>query len=163
MTLGDDSRSAVRLSARTHYAIWIMTRLASLPEGVMVKAETLARIDQIPRHFLDNIVGDLRRAGLVETQRGSDGGSRLALPAASITLADVILTQRPTGREDWRAPAARADAPSRFDVWDAVQAGIQSLLERVTVADLAAGAVPPVVRQLLADVTVDLTAEREPA
>jgi Rrf2 family protein len=153
MTVPEIERAAVRLSARTHYAVWIMTRLAAAPDGVMVKAEAIARHDQIPRHFLDNIVGDLRRAGLVETQRGSEGGSRLALPAAAISLADVLVATQPTKRDDWRPPLGRATVPSRDDVWLAVQAGMQALLERITISDLADGVVPSSLRELLVDVT----------
>ena len=59
-------------------------------EGALMKADRIAEAQDIPRHFLDNILNDLRRAGIVATQRGAEGGSRLARPAKDITLADVM-------------------------------------------------------------------------
>ena len=58
--------------------------------GGPVKGDALAERQDIPPKFLENILADLRRAGLVRSQRGADGGYWLARPAAEVTVADVI-------------------------------------------------------------------------
>ena len=80
----------MNVTARADYAVRALLVLATSGTE-LVKADTVAAAQDIPRHFLDNILGDLRRAGLVSTQRGAEGGSRLARPADQITLADYEL------------------------------------------------------------------------
>ena len=60
------------------------------PESPPVKGELISQAQEIPLKFLENILGELRHAGLVRSQRGTDGGYWLARPADEITLADVI-------------------------------------------------------------------------
>ena len=79
----------MNVTARADYAVRALLVLATA-EAPPVKADVVAEAQGIPRHFLDNILADLRRAGLVITARGADGGSRLARPAAEISLADVM-------------------------------------------------------------------------
>jgi Rrf2 family protein len=79
----------VKVTAKADYAVRAVLELA-MADGELVKADRVAEAQNIPRHFLDNILTDLRRAGIVATQRGADGGSRLARPAKDIALADVM-------------------------------------------------------------------------
>jgi len=79
----------MNVTAKTDYAVRAVAELGAA-EGRLVKADRIAQAQAIPRHFLDNILNDLRRAGIVTTQRGAEGGSRLARPAKDITLADVM-------------------------------------------------------------------------
>src|ERR1700686_3105412 len=79
----------VRVSAKADYAIRAMVELAAAGEGP-VKAERISQGQEIPLKFLENIMSDLRNAGLVRSQRGIDGGYWLARPAAEINLAQVI-------------------------------------------------------------------------
>ena len=78
----------MRLSAKADYACRAMAELAAGTPPT--KAERLATAQDIPLKFLENILLDLKHAGLVESQRGGDGGYWLARDAAEITLADVI-------------------------------------------------------------------------
>src|SRR5690606_18237726 len=81
---------AVRVPAKVDYAVRAAVELAAAEPDVFVKAEHVADAQAIPRKFLDNILQDLRLAGLVESRRGPEGGHRLARPAAEIAVADVI-------------------------------------------------------------------------
>src|ERR1051325_8933257 len=80
----------MRVSAKTDYALRAAVELAAAREGAQVKGERLATSQSIPLRFLENILLQLRHAGIVESRRGAEGGYRLARPAAEISLADVI-------------------------------------------------------------------------
>ncbi|MBV9535655.1 MAG: Rrf2 family transcriptional regulator, partial [Solirubrobacterales bacterium] len=77
----------MRISAKADYAVRAAIELATTPDGKPVKAERIATAQDIPLNFLENILGELRHAGIVRSQRGADGGFRLAKPAARITIA----------------------------------------------------------------------------
>ena len=79
----------MRITAKVDYAVRAAAEMAADPGGP-VKGEALAERQQIPPKFLENILADLRRAGLVRSQRGADGGYRLARPADEVTVADII-------------------------------------------------------------------------
>jgi Rrf2 family protein len=145
----------VNISAKSDYAVRAMLELSAEGGTGPVTGESLANAQQIPVKFLENILVDLRRAGLVVSQRGAEGGYRLARPANRITVADVIRAvdgplanvrgMRPEDAEYEGAAAALRD------VWVAMRAALRSVLERVTLADLAAGSLPASVRRLTAD------------
>ncbi len=144
----------MKVSAKADYAIRATVELAAAGAGP-VKGERLGRAQQIPTNFLENILVDLRNAGLVASKRGADGGYWLARPADEITLADVIrAVDGPLANVRGVRPEALAYAgtaePLR-DVWIAVRASLRGVLEQVTLADLAAGALPGNVRELAAD------------
>jgi Rrf2 family protein len=145
----------VRVSAKTDYALRAMVELASGDGMSPVKGERLATSQTIPLRFLENILLQLRHAGLVESRRGADGGYRLARPAEEITLADVIRAiDGPLAGVSGARPETLAfhgaSEPLR-DVWVAVRAALRSVLEHVTVADVVAGELPPHVRRMLED------------
>src|SRR5213083_3418663 len=79
----------MRISAKADYAVRAATELASAKEGP-TKGDVIARAQDIPLRFLENILGDMRQAGLVRSQRGAEGGYWLAKPAKEISLAQVI-------------------------------------------------------------------------
>ena len=79
----------MKVTAKVDYAVRAVAELA-VAEGDLVKADVIAAAQDIPRHFLDNILTELRRAGIVSTHRGAEGGSRLARPANEITIADIM-------------------------------------------------------------------------
>ena len=79
----------MRVSAKADYAIRATVELAAAGAGP-VKGDRLAQAQEIPPNFLENILVDLRNAGLVASKRGAEGGYWLARPAEEITLADVI-------------------------------------------------------------------------
>jgi Rrf2 family protein len=144
----------MNVTARTDYAVRAVAELGAA-DGALVKADRIAAAQGIPRHFLDNILNDLRRAGIVATQRGAEGGSRLARPAKDITLADVLrATEGPLAAvRDVRPEnlAYEGAAESLPQVWVAVRAALRSVLEHVTVADVVSGRLPRSVKKLLED------------
>jgi len=144
----------VRISAKADYAVRAAVELAAAGDRT-VKGETLAQAQEIPLRFLENILAELRHAGLVRSQRGSEGGYALARPAAEITVADVIravegpLASVRGERPESVAYAGAAEPLSR--VWIAVRANLRGVVEHVTLADVAAGQLPAVVSTLADD------------
>jgi Rrf2 family protein len=145
----------VRVSARADYAIRALLELAAAGADSPVRGEAIARAQAIPSKYLENLLADLRRARLVVSQRGLNGGYRLARPATKITLADVIRAidgplagVRDDAPEDVLYPGAAA---SLRDVWIALRASMRTVLEAATLADVAAGRLPAAVRKLLRD------------
>ena len=144
----------MNISAKSDYAVRAMLTLASDGGSRPVKGETLANAQQIPVKFLENILVDLRRAGLVASQRGAEGGYRLSRPGTQITIADVIrAVDGPLANvRGMRPEAAEYDgaAIALRDVWVAMRAALRSVLEKVTLADVASGTLPAAVRKLTA-------------
>ena len=145
----------MNISAKSDYAVRAMLALAADGTDRPVKGETLAGAQQIPAKFLENILMDLRRAGLVASQRGAEGGYRLGRPAKAITVADVIrAVDGPLANiRGIRPEAAEYDgaATALRDVWVAMRASLRSVLERVTLADVVAGTLPAPLRKLVGD------------
>jgi Rrf2 family protein len=145
----------VRVSAKTDYALRAALELAAAPDEKPVKGERIATAQAIPLRFLENILMQLRHAGLVESRRGADGGYRLARPAADVTLADVIRAiDGPLAGVSGARPETldfNGVAEPMRDVWIAVRASLRGVLEGVTLADVIAGGLPQHVRDLVAD------------
>ena len=143
---------AVHVTARGDYAVRAMLELAAAPEDRRTTSEHLAEAQRLPRKFLEAILADLRRAGLVQSQRGVDGGYRLARPAWSITIADVLrAVEGPlTGVKGERPEDMEYDgaAAALQTVWIAVRSSIRSVLESVTLSQVVAGELPEVVKRL---------------
>ena len=119
------------------------------------KGDRIARAQKIPLKFLENILLDLKHAGLVQSQRGADGGYWLAKEPDRIVLAEVIrAVEGPIanvrGERPEQVEYAGAAKPLR-DVWVAVRANLRAVLETVTLADLAAGKLPDNVALIAAD------------
>jgi Rrf2 family protein len=135
----------MRISARTDYALRASLELAAAGEGRLVKAEDIARAHAIPLRFLLNILIDLRHAGVVASQRGSVGGYRLARPAGSITLAEVIRAMSDSDGHVVSAGTRRppyAGAASGLDeLWSAAYSSMETLLGTVTLEDVVEGRV----------------------
>jgi Rrf2 family protein len=144
----------VRVSARADYAIRALLELAA-SEGAPLRADAIARAQAIPPKFLENLLVELRRSKLVVSQRGSAGGYRLAQPASSVSLADVIRAIdgplagiRDLAPEDVTYPGSAA---RMREVWVALRASMRQVLEATTLADVAGGRLPASVRRLLKD------------
>jgi len=151
--VGDNA--AVRVSAKTDYALRAAVELAALADEWPVKAERIAEAQDIPLAFLENILGQLRQAGIVDSRRGPEGGFLLARPANEISMADVIRAiDGPLAGVGGRRPETLdydgSAAPLR-DVWVAVRASLRAILERTSLADVATGKVPARVRKLTED------------
>lgn len=144
----------MRVSAKVDYAVRASIELAAAADGP-VKGERIAQAQEIPLKFLENILGDLRNAGLVRSQRGVEGGYWLARPAEEITVADVIrAVEGPIANVRGERPESveYAGSAARLrEVWIAVRANLRAVLEHVTVADLARGELPEQVAELIAD------------
>ncbi|TYB43452.1 RrF2 family transcriptional regulator [Actinomadura chibensis] len=144
----------MRLSARVDYALRASAELA-VAGSRPVTAVQLAEAQQIPPKFLENILGQLRRSGLVRSQRGPEGGYWLARPAEEISLADIIRAidgpllgvrgERPE-HVGYEGPAS-----SLQEVWIALRASERSILEQVMLSHIAAGELPEPVRKLTED------------
>ena len=145
----------MRISARADYAVRAAIELAAAPPDTPVKAETIARNQDIPREFLENILRDLRRRGLIRSLRGAEGGSMLARPASQIRVAEVLrAVEGPLAAVRGLRPESlnyTGPAASLVDVWIALRANLRSVLDEVTLADIAAGTLPDAVRAAAAD------------
>ena len=144
----------MRISARADYAVRAVLELAVRQDEAAVKAETVAAAQVIPHKFLEGILGDLRRGGIVDSRRGGNGGYRLARPAAEITVADVVRPSTgPCVGARRTADRPRLHRPRRplLPLWVALRANVRKVLEGVTFADLAAGELPEPVRGLAED------------
>jgi len=146
----------VRISAKTDYALRAAVELAAMQDGDQpIKGEQIATAQGIPVRFLENILGDLRNAGIIESKRGVEGGYLLARPAEQIALADVIrAVDGPLANVAGTRPHALsyegAAEPLR-EVWVAVRAALRSVLEQTTVADVAAHNLPKEIEKMVAD------------
>ena len=124
----------MRISARTHYALRAVVALAAAPPGPIPAGE-IASGQVIPRRFCDNILAQLRLAGLVRSQRGSDGGYWLARPPEKITLADVIRVTEGLEEEVERFPGV---ASPLTGIWAAMREHEHALLSEITLAHIVA-------------------------
>jgi len=142
----------VRISAKSDYALRALLLLAE-------RAPTLITLDSLtvngamPRKFLEGILGELRRTGLVQTRRGVDGGYTLALPARRITIGEVIramdgpIVEIPIGRV---MPGTHTASIHLETVWLAMSASLATVLDQVTIEHVLTGRLPTHVRRLSA-------------
>jgi Rrf2 family protein len=131
----------VRVSAKVDYALRALLELAAA-DGELVTAEGLSKAQGIPPKFLENILTELRRAEIVASQRGVEGGYRLARPAAEINVAEVIRAL------EGPIASVRGIRPEQVEytgaarplqgLWISLRAGMRAVLEGTTLADLAA-------------------------
>ncbi len=143
----------MKLSARVDYALRAVVELAAA--GKPCTVETLATAQHIPPKYLEAILGELRRAGVLRSQRGQQGGYRLARPAEEISIADVI---RALEGELANVRGSRPEhleytgvAVSLQQVWIALRASERAILEGVTLAHVAEGKLPTRVEELIAN------------
>ncbi|MEU0782704.1 Rrf2 family transcriptional regulator [Streptomyces sp. NPDC006173] len=136
----------MRISARADYAIRAALQLAASPDGGPLKAEAIADAQDIPHKFLEGILNDMRRGGLVLSQRGGNGGYRLAEAAESISIADVIRTvDGPlVSVRGVRPPELSYTGPaeSLLPLWIALRSNVREILEGVSLADVASAQLP---------------------
>ena len=145
----------MRISAKTDYALRAAIELAALGTSDPVKGEAIATAQDIPLRFLENILGDLRNAGIVESRRGVDGGYLLARPPQEIKLADVIrAVDGPLANVAGTRPNLleyKGSAEKLTEIWVGVRAALRSVLEETTLADMAKKKLPSHVQKLVAD------------
>ncbi len=145
----------MRISAKADYAVRAVVELAAAEGERPVKAERIATAQGIPLNFLENILGELRHAGLVRSHRGAEGGFRIAKPAQELTVADVIravegplASVRGGPPEDASYEGAARSLPR---VWIAVRVNLRRVMEQVTIADIATSELPDTIEQLTED------------
>ncbi|HEY2768285.1 MAG TPA: Rrf2 family transcriptional regulator [Solirubrobacteraceae bacterium] len=136
----------MRVTAKADYAVRAVVELASSSADAPRKVDEVAKAQGIPLSFLENILTQLRSAGIVRSQRGPEGGYWLAHPAKEVTLADVIrAVEGPLVGVRGQRPeevAYAGSAESLQQVWVALRANLRKVLERVTIADIASGKLP---------------------
>jgi Rrf2 family protein len=136
----------MHVTAKADYAVRAVVELAGSSQESPRKVDDVAKAQAIPVSFLENILTQLRSSGIVRSQRGPEGGYWLAQPADQLNLANVIRAvegplvgvrgQRPEEIE------YVGSAESLQQVWIALRASLRSVLEHVTVADVASGSLP---------------------
>ena len=145
----------MRISAKVDYAVRAAVELAAATDEKPIKAERIATAQDIPLNFLENILGELRHAGIVRSHRGAEGGFRLAKPADQVTVADVIrAVEGPLASVRGGPPeeASYGGAAERCRrVWIAVRASLRGVVEHVTLADIADGQLPGAIDKLAED------------
>ncbi len=120
-----------------------------------MSVETLAQRQSLPRKFLEEIVADLRTAGLVTSTRGARGGYSLAHPATETVLGDVFrAVDGPLAEVRGLRPhetAYEGVAVHLPQVWVAVRAALRAVLDTTSLADVLGGDLPEPVRELTAN------------
>ncbi|SOE06660.1 Rrf2 family transcriptional regulator [Streptomyces sp. Ag109_G2-15] len=142
----------MRISARADYAVRAALHLAASRDDGPLKAEAIADAQDIPRKFLESILNDMRRGSLVLSRRGGNGGYRLARPAESISIADVIrAVDGPlVSVRGVRPPelSYSGAAESLLPLWIALRSHVREILEGVSLADVASAQLPADVHAL---------------
>ena len=150
----------MRVSAKVDYAVRAAVELAAA-ESPPLKGELISQAQEIPLKFLENILGELRHAGIVRSQRGTEGGYWLARPAEEISIADIVrAVEGPLASvrgESAEALNYQGTAAPLSKVWVAVRANLRAVLEDVTLADVATGELPDVIDEITSDPNAWLT------
>jgi len=142
----------MHVTAKADYAVRAVIELASGSRDTPRKVDELAQAQAIPVSFLENILTQLRSAGIVRSQRGPEGGYWLAKAPEEVNLAQVIrAVEGPlVGVRGLRPEevAYKGSAESLQQVWLALRANLRKVLEHVTLADVASGKLPPEIVKL---------------
>lgn len=145
----------MRVSAKSDYALRALIEIALHVDDGPVSAEEIGKRQEIPHGFLQSILADLRRVGVVMSQRGQAGGWRLGRAAADVSVADVI---RAVDGPLVSVYGVRPEAVSYNDsakvlqpVWIAARSSLRQVFETVTIEALASGELPEDVAARTAD------------
>src|ERR1700733_5281710 len=145
----------MRVTAKADYAVRATVELAGSSADAPRKVDEIAQAQEIPLSFLENILTQLRSAGIVRSQRGPEGGYWLAVPPEQKTLARVIrAVEGPLVGIRGQPPEEvhyGGSAEALQQVWIALRANLRAVLEEVTIADVAAGKLPKSVIALTKD------------
>jgi Rrf2 family protein len=145
----------MRVTAKADYAVRAAVELAaaaSADEGP-VKGDRISKAQKIPLRFLENILGELRHAGIVQSQRGADGGYWLARSPGDITLAEIIrAVEGPLASVRGERPEDldyHGESVALREVWVALRANIRTVLESTTLLDVVERRLPTPVEDIL--------------
>jgi Rrf2 family protein len=148
-----DENGPMDISAKSDYALRALVTLAA--EARPMTADELAQSQELPVNYLEAILLDLRRGGLVASRRGPSAGYRFIRPPEEITPADVMrILEGPLAEVRGLRPEAASysgAASSLQQLWIALRASLRSVLEGITIAQLASGNLPPALAKLVAD------------
>ena len=137
----------MRVSAKADYALRALIEIANRDDGRPVSAEELGKLQEIPHGFLQAILADMRRAGIVVSQRGQSGGWRLAAKPADVSVADVIrAVDGPLVSVYGLRPEAvsyNESAEILQHVWIAARTALREVFEHVSIEALASRSLPP--------------------
>jgi Rrf2 family protein len=143
----------MQIPAKAEYAIRALLTLAA--SDVSVSAEHLALEQELPAKFLGAILSDLRRGGLVTSQRGPEGGFKLAHDPDQITIADILrVVSGPMAGVRGMRPETlvyEGDAKYLREVWIAVRGALREVLEHVTLGQVLRGELPDTVTRFTAE------------
>ncbi|MEO6503934.1 MAG: Rrf2 family transcriptional regulator [Jatrophihabitantaceae bacterium] len=144
----------MEISAKSDYAVRALLALAARAPD-LVKIDAVVSEQQLPRKFVEAILGDLRRAGIVRSMRGSEGGYALARPASDISIGEVIRAV------DGPLAEVRGLRPDEMNytglaehlpgLWVAVRASLRKVLDETSLQQLLTGKLPPHVRRMVND------------
>ena len=142
----------MEISAKTDYAVRALLSLADHSPD-LVKIDVVIADQGLPRKFVESILGELRRAGLVRSLRGADGGYALARPPSEITLGSIIrAVDGPLAEVRGLRPnetAYQGAAQHLPEVWVAVRASLRRVLDETTLAHVLSGRLPAHVRRMV--------------
>lgn len=141
----------MNISAKSEYAVRALLELAA-NDGAPLSAGALAKGQHLPRKFLEAILVELKRAGLLASQRGPVGGYRLAKPPEDIAVGAVLrAVDGPLAEVRGLRPhetAYAGVAEHLPKVWVAVRVALRDVLDQVSIADLLSGHLPEHVESL---------------
>jgi Rrf2 family protein len=147
----------VKITTRTEYGIRVLVALARAEDGSCLSLTEIARREKLPHAYLEQLIGDLRRAGVVTSTRGQSGGYRLAQPAAEIAMADAIralegpILEMPCAGVGDLEHCDRPQPCSVHELFQRVYESLSESLEATNLAEVAAAAggppYPPAVRR----------------
>ena len=141
----------MRISAKVDYAVRASIELAAAG-GDPVKGDAIAEAQDIPLKFLENILGELKHTGIVNSRRGAQGGYWLAKPADEVSLADIVrAVEGPLASVRGQSPEAleyKGESVPLQKIWIAVRANLRAVMEDTTLADIVGGELPEAVREL---------------
>lgn len=147
----------MKLSTRAEYGIRVLVALAQADDDRPISLAGIARADKLPHAYIEQLVGALRRAGLVIATRGHAGGYRLARPAEQITLVEAVraldgpILEMPCAGPNDLESCDRPQDCSVHEVFERLHESLSGMLGGTTLADVAAGTggppYPPAVRR----------------
>lgn len=135
------------VSAKGRYALRVMIVLAARGKGEPVPLKELSDEEDIPHKFLEQIMTELAKAGLVESARGKNGGYRLTRPASDYTAAEILrVTETSFAAASCTAEEAdcpRAEKCPTLPLWQALDDAVDGVLKKYTLEDLSKGVTLP--------------------
>ena len=140
----------MKISSRTEYGVRILVTLARVEDdGTCLSLSEIAKREKLPHAYLEQLVGDLRRAGLVTATRGQSGGYRLARPPAEIAMTDAVraldgpLLEMPCAGAEDLEHCDRPQPCSVHEIFQRVYESLSSSLGATTLAEVAASSGGP--------------------